>query len=91
MRLSAFGQKFTADAGITSLMDDLGNAMASGDDLIMMGGGNPAIFLKYSSGFGRFLFSSSQSDADMRRLVGVLRSPSGRKAVYCRAGGIVAT
>ena len=41
MKLSAFGRKFTADAGITSLMDDLGNAMASGDDMIMMGGGNP--------------------------------------------------
>tara|TARA_B100001245_G_scaffold220675_1_gene191413 strand:- start:435 stop:605 length:171 start_codon:yes stop_codon:yes gene_type:complete len=41
MKLSAFGRKFTADAGITSLMDDLGNAMASGEDMIMMGGGNP--------------------------------------------------
>ena len=38
MKLSAFGRKFTADAGITSLMDDLGNAMASGEDMIMMGG-----------------------------------------------------
>lgn len=41
MKLSAFGRKFTAEAGITSLMDDLGNALASGDEMIMMGGGNP--------------------------------------------------
>ena len=32
MKISAFGRKFTADAGITSLMDDLGNAMASGEE-----------------------------------------------------------
>lgn len=48
MKLSAFGRKFTADAGITSLMDDLGNAMASGDDMIMMGGEIPGIFLRSS-------------------------------------------
>ena len=41
MKLSTFGQKLGADAGINSLMDDLGEAMASGDEVIMMGGGNP--------------------------------------------------
>lgn len=40
MQLSAFGEKLSSGAGILSLMDDLGKAMADGD-LIMMGGGNP--------------------------------------------------
>jgi valine--pyruvate aminotransferase len=41
MNLSKFGEKFTRKAGITELMDDLGAAMA-GDDMLMLGGGNPA-------------------------------------------------
>jgi len=41
VNLSSFGQKFSGDAGITVLMDDITNALASGRDMIMMGGGNP--------------------------------------------------
>jgi valine--pyruvate aminotransferase len=41
MNLSKFGEKFTRKAGITELMDDLGAAMA-GNDMLMLGGGNPA-------------------------------------------------
>ena len=41
MDFSSFGRKFTADTGIQCLMDDIGNAVASGHDM-MMGGGNPA-------------------------------------------------
>ena len=41
MKLSAFGEKFTRRAGITQLMDDLGEAMAGGG-MLMLGGGNPA-------------------------------------------------
>jgi valine--pyruvate aminotransferase len=41
MNLSKFGEKFTRRAGITELMDDLGAAMA-GNDMLMLGGGNPA-------------------------------------------------
>jgi valine--pyruvate aminotransferase len=42
VNLSSFGQKFSGNAGITELMDDITNALASGRDMIMMGGGNPA-------------------------------------------------
>jgi valine--pyruvate aminotransferase len=41
MNLSKFGEKFTCKAGITELMDDLGEAMA-GNEMWMLGGGNPA-------------------------------------------------
>lgn len=41
MKLSTFGEKFTRKAGITQLMDDLGEALAS-DHMLMLGGGNPA-------------------------------------------------
>jgi valine--pyruvate aminotransferase len=42
MQFSDFGQKFTAHSGILELMDDLGQALATGDHVAMFGGGNPA-------------------------------------------------
>ncbi len=42
MKLSAFGQNFSANTGITGLMHDITNALPSDRDMIMMGGGNPA-------------------------------------------------
>lgn len=40
---SAYGKRFERASGILELMNDLGEAMASGDpDLCMLGGGNPA-------------------------------------------------
>jgi valine--pyruvate aminotransferase len=79
MKLSAFGRKFTADAGITSLMDDLGNAMASGDDMIMMGGGNPGHIPEIQERVQEILASISQNESDVRRLVGVYDPPQGEK------------
>ena len=41
---SKFGEKFTRYSGITQLMDDLGKANHSDDEnIIMLGGGNPAL------------------------------------------------
>ena len=42
MELSDFGKKFASRPGIALLMDDLGKAMAGRDDILMLGGGNPA-------------------------------------------------
>ena len=79
MKLSAFGRKFTADAGITSLMDDLGNAMASGDDLIMMGGGNPGHIPEVHQRVREILADIGGSDEGLRRLVGIYDPPQGEK------------
>ncbi len=79
MKLSAFGRKFTADAGITSLMDDLGNAMVSGEDMIMMGGGNPGHIPEVQDRVRDILSEMSQSPEALRRLVGVYDPPQGEK------------
>jgi len=79
MKLSAFGRKFTADAGITSLMDDLGNAMISGEDMIMMGGGNPGHIPEVQDRVRDILSEMSQSPEALRRLVGVYDPPQGEK------------
>ena len=42
MKLTAFGEKFTAKSGILELMDDLGKATAGSERICMLGGGNPA-------------------------------------------------
>jgi valine--pyruvate aminotransferase len=42
MPYSLFGNKFTQHSGITELMDDLNEGVQGGDDILMLGGGNPA-------------------------------------------------
>lgn len=42
MPYSVFGNKFTQHSGITELMDDLNEGLQGGDDILMLGGGNPA-------------------------------------------------
>lgn len=42
MSYSIFGEKFTQHSGITELMDDLNKGVKGGENLLMLGGGNPA-------------------------------------------------
>ena len=52
MNLSKFGSKFTRPNGISQLMTDLGNAKNSKNpDIIMLGGGNPAVIPEVNSVF----------------------------------------
>ena len=39
---SKFGHKMASHSGIVELMDDLGKAMAGHEEMLMLGGGNPA-------------------------------------------------
>lgn len=79
MKLSAFGQKMTAESGITSLMDDLGNALASGEDMIMMGGGNPGHIPEVQARLQGILEDIANDPEAVRRLVGVYDPPQGEK------------
>lgn len=42
MPYSIFGNKFTQHSGITELMADLNEGVKGGEDILMLGGGNPA-------------------------------------------------
>lgn len=77
MILSTFGEKFTSQAGITSLMDDLGHALASESDMIMMGGGNPAHIPQVQARFRKRLEEIIASEKDFQRLVGIYDPPQG--------------
>lgn len=79
MKLSAFGEKFTSHSGILSLMDDLGNALADGQDLVMMGGGNPAHIPEVEAVFKQRLQNILDNQAEFIRLTGTYDPPQGEK------------
>ncbi|UZE97393.1 valine--pyruvate transaminase [Alkalimarinus alittae] len=79
MKLSAFGEKFTRQSGITSLMDDLGNALSSGSDMIMMGGGNPGHIPEVQAKFHQRLEDILADENQFKRLIGIYDPPQGEK------------
>ena len=83
MLLSKFGEKFTSHSGILSLMDDLGNALADNDHMIMMGGGNPAHIPEVEDIFKQRLQRILDSQSEFTRLVGTYDPPAGDQS-FCR-------
>lgn len=79
MKLSAFGEKFTRHSGILSLMDDLGNALADGHEMIMMGGGNPAHIPEVEAVFNTTLQQIHDDKTLFTRLTGTYDPPQGEK------------
>ncbi len=77
MQLSKFGKKFTSHSGILSLMDDLGNALAGNDHMIMMGGGNPAHIPQVEEAFRQRLQKIVDSQSEFTRFIGTYDPPSG--------------
>ncbi|WP_020408244.1 valine--pyruvate transaminase [Hahella ganghwensis] len=78
MRLSEFGTKFTQEAGINSLMEDLGNALADGN-MIMMGGGNPGLVPEVQEVFQQELRRITDNPDEFRKLTGIYDPPQGEK------------
>ncbi|MEN8198826.1 MAG: valine--pyruvate transaminase [Thermodesulfobacteriota bacterium] len=80
MKLSQFGEQFTSGAGILSLMDDLGNALAGGgEDMIMMGGGNPGHVPGFQEVVQKRLQELAADGDSFRRLIGIYDPPQGEK------------
>lgn len=80
MKLSEFGERFTSGSGILSLMDDLGNALASGgDDMIMMGGGNPGHVPAFQEIVQKRLQFLAADKTSFQKLIGVYDPPQGEK------------
>lgn len=78
MDFSEFGRQLTCNAGILSLMDDLGEAKAKGgDNMIMMGGGNPGVVPEFQEMMRARLASVCESPEDFHRLVGAYDPPQG--------------
>ena len=80
MKYSEFGDKFARHCGILQLMDDLGNALADDEDMIMLGGGNPSRIPQVEACLReRMEAGLSQGDA-FERLAGNYAAPAGDRA-----------
>ncbi len=76
MELSLFGRRFSSGAGILSLMDDLGNALARGG-MIMMGGGNPGHVPEIQDIIRKRLEAIAADESELRKLIGIYDPPRG--------------
>jgi valine--pyruvate aminotransferase len=77
LTLSRFGQKLCTDAGIVTLMDDLGEALRVNPDMIFMGGGNPARIPAMEHAFETALRDTLDSPREAHELLGVYQPPQG--------------
>ena len=76
MKFSRFASRFSPNAGIVQLMDDLGNAMA-GNDMLMLGGGNPSHIPEVQQYFNECLQRIIQQPSEFSHVVGNYDSPQG--------------
>ncbi len=80
MNYSKFGTKFTQPNGITQLMEDLGNANQSNNpDIVMLGGGNPALIPEANAVFVAELQALINS-AKVDDMMGLYDGPEGDDA-----------
>ena len=77
MQFSRFGQKLSGNAGIVTLMDDLGDALRTNPDMIFMGGGNPARIPEMEAAFAEALEQTLSDPQQAHQLLGVYQPPQG--------------
>jgi len=77
--LSLFGTRFSSDAGILELMEDLGKALESPGDTIMLGGGNPASIPEINQIWRRRLAEILAAEGEVEALVAQYDAPGGRE------------
>lgn len=80
MEFTLFGKKMTGNAGILSLMDDLGKATAPGSNpVIMMGGGNPGQVTEFQEIMRRELLAIAEDRQSFAQLISGYAPPQGDK------------
>lgn len=75
---SIFGEKLTGGSGIEELMEDLGNAMVlGGDDVKMLGGGQPGSIPEMNAVWRRRLEEIMAEPGGLERVIGQYDPPKG--------------
>ena len=77
MKFSRFAQRFSEHSGIILLMDDLGEAMAGEQDVLMLGGGNPAHIPEVQAFFRERMQQILDEPGEFARVVGDYDPPRG--------------
>jgi len=75
--LSSFGEKLSAQSGINELMRDLGEATSGKNDLLMLGGGNPAHIPQVEMLFRERWEQIFKESDQLERLLGNYDGPQG--------------
>lgn len=76
MKLSKFGEKYTQFSGITQLMQDLNEGL-KGDNVIMLGGGNPAQIPQVQEQIQKHLYTLLES-GDLVNTISNYDGPKGK-------------
>lgn len=78
-RVSKFGRKVLGGSGIGQLMDDLGDALAAGQQVRMLGGGNPAHIPAVQERFRESMLNLLGNRGRFERMIGDYDPPQGNK------------
>lgn len=79
MRFSRFANRLSNDAGIISLMEDLGSAMASDKKMAMLGGGNPSHIEEVENFFRSQMLGIASDPNRFGKMVGDYDGPQGNQ------------
>ena len=87
MQFSKFTSRFTSEAGIVQLMEDLGPAMSGAHDILMLGGGNPGHIPQVQQFLHERLQRILDTPAEFAHIIGDYASPQGdQKFIEALAG-----
>ena len=79
MKVSKFAKKIAIASGIGQLMDDLGNALVESQDMLMLGGGNPAHIPRVQQYFRNSMLRLLEDNGRFERVIGNYGPPQGNK------------
>jgi valine--pyruvate aminotransferase len=79
MKVSRFGQKIKRRSGISQLMIDMGEGLKAGEDVLMLGGGNPAHIPEVDKVFHQRMSELLAKKGAFERAVGDYDPPQGNK------------
>lgn len=91
MKLSRFGEKFSAESGIVELMDDLATALHENPNMVFMGGGNPGRVPEVEAVFRRRLEAVLSNNDQIYKLLGLYQSPQGDRAFRSQVANLLKT
>ncbi|MEJ2701783.1 MAG: valine--pyruvate transaminase [Sedimentisphaerales bacterium] len=79
MRVSQFGERMAKTSGIGRLMEDLGEALSAGGDVLMLGGGNPAHIPEVEESFRNSMTKLLRDGREFERTIGDYDPPVGNR------------
>jgi valine--pyruvate aminotransferase len=79
MNFSKFASRFTNQSGIVQLMEDLGNALAGNEEILMLGGGNPSHIPQVQQFFHERMQRILDNPAEFAHIIGNYDSPQGER------------